>query len=225
MFGLTLPRKILATACLLTTLFYFSSTEAAPLPAPKLDAPLAASAAGTETSVVLAGGCFWGMQGVFQHVKGVQKVVSGYAGGNANTAQYEVVSTGTTGHAESVKITYDPAQISLGKLLQIYFAVAHDPTEFNYQGPDHGTQYRSAIFYATPEQQKIAAAYIAQLHEAHAFSSDIATKLEPLNAFYPAEAYHQDYMRLHPDAAYIKLYDAPKLENLKKQFPDIYVKD
>lgn len=173
-------------------------------------------------SVVLSGGCFWGVQAVFQHVKGVKEAISGYAGGDASTAHYEVVSTGTTGHAESVQVTYDPSQVTLGQLLKVYFSVAHNPTELNYQGPDHGTQYRSAIFYSTPEQKKLAEAYIAQLQKEHVFSTPIVTSLEPLKNFYPAEDYHQNYAKLHPYNPYIAMNDLPKVDNLQKEFPGLY---
>lgn len=190
------------------------------LPDPAADAPLAK---GQPQMVVLAGGCFWGVQGVFEHVKGVQRVVAGYAGGEARTAQYETVSSGTTGHAESVSITYDPAQVSFGQLLKVYFSVAHDPTEVNRQGPDSGTQYRSSIFYANDEQKRVAEAYIAQLNQAHAFRRSIATQVVPLRGFYPAEAYHQDFLVQHPDNPYIFVNDLPKIAALKKQFPNLYV--
>jgi peptide-methionine (S)-S-oxide reductase len=186
--------------------------------------PAADAAATTEEAqtVVLAGGCFWGVQAVFQHTKGVIKAVSGYAGGTKDTARYQVVSSGTTGHAESVQVTFDPRQISFGRILQIYFSVAHDPTELNRQGPDEGTQYRSAIFFANPEQQTVAQAYIAQLDKAHTFKQPIVTQLTKYDAFYPAEAYHQDYATLHPENPYIFYNDLPKVENLKKLFPDLY---
>jgi len=190
------------------------------IPDPVLDAPLT-SAKGEQTAV-LAGGCFWGVEAVFEHVKGVSKVTSGYSGGSADTAQYGTVSTGETGHAESVRITYDPSQISYGKLLKVFFSVAHDPTELNRQGPDTGTQYRSAIFYGNEEQKKIAAAYIDQLNKAKVFGAPIVTKLSALQAFYDAEGYHQDYLAHHPDEPYIIYNDIPKVENLKKQFPDLY---
>jgi peptide-methionine (S)-S-oxide reductase len=193
----------------------------APLPNPKVDAPLA-QAKGQETAVV-AGGCFWGVQGVFQHVRGVLNATSGYSGGPAGAAEYEVVSTGSTGHAESVKITYDPSQISYGQLLQVFFSVAHDPTELNHQGPDYGTQYRSVIFYADQEQKRIAEAYIAQLGAAKAFSGSIVTQVVPLKGFYPAEAYHQNYLERHPDSPYIVINDLPKLTHLREQFPSLYV--
>jgi peptide-methionine (S)-S-oxide reductase len=171
---------------------------------------------------VLSGGCFWGVQGVFEHVKGVTRVLAGYSGGAKNTADYETVSTGTTGHAESVQITYDPHQISYGKILQIFFSVVLDPTMKNAQGPDEGTQYRSELFVATPEQQKTASAYIAQLNAAHAFQAPIATRVDPLRGFYPAEAYHQDFLETHPDYPYIVYNDMPKVEALKAIFPSEY---
>jgi peptide-methionine (S)-S-oxide reductase len=186
--------------------------------------PAADSAASNEESqtVVLAGGCFWGVQAVFQHTKGVTKAVSGYAGGTKDTARYNVVSAGTTGHAEAVQITFDPRQISYGRILQIYFSVAHDPTQLDRQGPDEGPQYRSAIFFANPEQQQVAQAYIAQLDKAGTFKRPIVTKLTKYDAFYPAEAYHQDYATLHPENPYIFYNDLPKVENLKKLFPEVY---
>jgi peptide-methionine (S)-S-oxide reductase len=186
--------------------------------------PAADAAASNEESqtVVLAGGCFWGVQAVFQHTKGVTKAVSGYAGGTKDTARYQIVSAGTTGHAESVQITYDPRQISYGRILQIYFSVAHDATQLNRQGPDVGTQYRSAIFFANPEQQRVAQAYIAQLDKAGTFKQPIVTQLTKFEAFYPAEAYHQDYATMHPENPYIFYNDLPKVENLKKLFPDLY---
>jgi peptide-methionine (S)-S-oxide reductase len=189
-------------------------------PKPAVDAPLS-SAKTTETAVV-AGGCFWGIQGVFQHLKGVVSATSGYSGGAANTAHYEDVSTGATGHAESVKIVFDPSQISYGQILMIYFSVAHNPTELNYQGPDHGTQYRSSIFYSDGQQKKIADAYIAQLDSAKVYSQPIVTKVVPLQAFYPAESYHQDYLKHHSYEPYIVINDLPKITSLKKQFPSLY---
>ncbi len=171
---------------------------------------------------VLAGGCFWGVQGVFQHVYGVTSAVSGYAGGDRQTAQYEKVGSGTTGHAESVRITFDPSRISYGKILQIYFSVAHNPTQLNRQGPDTGTQYRSAIFPTTPQQAVVAKEYIAQLNQAHVFKTPIVTKIEPDKSFYPAEEYHQDYLTLHPYQPYIVFNDLPKIEDLKRIFPDNY---
>jgi peptide-methionine (S)-S-oxide reductase len=173
---------------------------------------------------VLAGGCFWGVQAVFQHVKGVQRATSGYSGGSSSTAEYEVVSTGRTGHAESVQITFDPARVSYGQLLKVFFSVAHDPTQLNRQGPDSGTQYRSVIFYANDEQKGIAEAYIAQLEQAKSFPRPIVTQVVPLKKFYAAESYHQDYAALHPDNPYIAINDAPKVEHLHQQFPDLYQK-
>ena len=199
-----------------------AAEEPRALPAPVADEK--AQPGGTE-SAVFAGGCFWGVQGVFQHVKGVVNAVSGYAGGEASTAQYETVSTGETGHAESVRVTFDPRQVSYGKLLQIYFSVAHDPTELNRQGPDEGTQYRSEIFAANPEQASIAKAYIAQLDGVRAFNATIVTKVEPLNGFYPAEGYHQDYLTRHPTQPYIAINDLPKVAALKRLFPDQYRSD
>ena len=177
---------------------------------------------GVQTAV-LAGGCFWGVQGVFQHTAGVVNAVSGYAGGSKATADYQMVSTGSTGHAESVQIKYDPNKISYGKILQIFFSVAHDPTQLNRQGPDSGTQYRSAIFATSDEQKKVADAYIAQLDAAKVYRKPIVTKVGPLEGFYPAEAYHQDYLTLHPNQPYIAYNDIPKVENLKKIFADNYI--
>jgi peptide-methionine (S)-S-oxide reductase len=196
------------------------AAPAHPVPPPAVDETVAATA-GPEIAV-LAGGCFWGVQGVFQHVKGVTSAVSGYTGGDKEHAIYEVVGTGATGHAESVEITYDPRQITFGRLLQIYFAVAHDPTELDYQGPDHGTQYRSTIFVRNDEQARIAKAYIAQLGQAHTFDAPIVTTIEPGKVFYPAEGYHQDFLTLHPDYPYIVYNDLPKVANLKATFPDLY---
>jgi len=190
------------------------------LTAPSLDAAMAD--AKTEQTAVLAGGCFWGVQAVFEHIKGVTSATSGYSGGSLKTAQYELVSTGDTGHAESVQITYDPSQITYGRILQIFFSVVHDPTELNRQGPDEGTQYRSVIFYHSDEQKRIAEAYIAQLDEAKVFRHRIVTQVVPLKAFYPAEAYHQDYFARHPDNPYIVYNDAPKLVHLREQFPNLY---
>jgi peptide-methionine (S)-S-oxide reductase len=186
---------------------------------PVLDNP---KAAGAPQTAVLAGGCFWGVQGVFQHVKGVQQVVSGYAGGDKSTAHYDIVSSGGTGHAESVKITFDPAQISYGQILQIAFSVVHDPTQLNSQGPDTGTQYRSAVFYADEMQKHIAEAYIAQLEKVHAFRRPIVTRVDPLKEFYPAEGYHQDYLVRHPSQPYIAYNDLPKVENFRHAFPELY---
>jgi peptide-methionine (S)-S-oxide reductase len=186
------------------------------LPAPVLDET--PTGPGTE-SLVVAGGCFWGVQGVFQHVRGVVSAVSGYDGGAASTAEYEIVSTGTTGHAESVRITYDPHVITYGQLLQIFFSVTTDPTQLNQQYPDEGTQYRSEIFAATPEQGRIAKAYIAQLEQARVFPRAIVTKVGQDTGFYPAEAYHQNFLTLHPDSAYIATFDLPKIAALQKVFP------
>jgi len=180
-----------------------------------------ASTATTEVAI-LAGGCFWGQQGVFEHVKGVTKVVAGYSGGEKKTANYDLVSDGDSGHAESVQITFDPRQVTFGQLLKIYFSVAHDPTELNRQGPDEGTQYRSEIFAASPQQEQTARAYIAQLDSAHVFAAPIATKVEPLKGFYPAEDYHQDYLVKNPRASYIVINDLPKIAALKRVWPDIY---
>jgi peptide-methionine (S)-S-oxide reductase len=191
-----------------------------PAPATNEDA----AGATTETAV-LAGGCFWGVQGVFQHVNGVTNAVSGYAGGEKSTAHYEVVGSGRTGHAESVRITFDPRKISYGRILQIYFSVAHDPTQLNRQGPDVGTQYRSAIFPANAEQSRVAKAYIAQLNQAKNYSAAIVTKIEPGKEFFPAEDYHQDYMTLHPSQPYIVYNDLPKIDDLKKIFPELYQAD
>jgi peptide-methionine (S)-S-oxide reductase len=182
------------------------------------------STSGSETAV-LAGGCFWGVQGVFQHVQGVTNAVSGYAGGSQNTAEYETVSTGTTGHAESVQITFDPHRISFGRILQIYFSVAHDPTELNRQGPDTGTQYRSAIFPQSEAQARVASAYISQLTASHVFSKPIVTKIEPGKSFYLAETYHQDFLTMHPDYPYIVYNDLPKIKDLQQAYPDLYRAD
>lgn len=181
-----------------------------------------AHAAGATETAVLSGGCFWGVEAVFEHVKGVKDVVSGYSGGAAQTAHYEIVSTGRTGHAESVRITFDPAQISYAQLLKVFFSVAHDPTELNRQGPDEGTQYRSAIFYASEAQKKTAEATIASLGVSGAFSRPIVTQVVPLQAFYPAEAYHQDYLAHHPTQPYIVFNDLPKLAALQRDFPNLY---
>src|SRR5579872_1448565 len=196
------------------------TSPSAAIPAPEVDAPRASSA--SQRTAVLSGGCFWGIQAVFQHVKGVISATSGYAGGSAQTAQYEVVSTGETGHAESVQIVYDPSQITYGELLRVFFSVAHDPTQLNRQGPDEGTQYRSSIFYSNAEQKRIAEKYIAQLEQSKIFSRPIVTQVVPLQAFYAAEAYHQNYAALHPNQPYIVFNDAPKVEHLRQQFPNLY---
>jgi peptide-methionine (S)-S-oxide reductase len=199
-----------------------SAESARAVPSPAIDEP--ASQASSEVAV-FAGGCFWGVQGVFQHVAGVTNAVSGYAGGGAKSAHYEIVSSGMTGHAESVQLTYDPRKISYGRLLQIYFSVAHDPTQLNRQGPDFGTQYRSAIFPRNAEQTRVAQAYIDQLSRAKEFPAAIVTRIEPDQAFYPAEGYHQNYLTLHPNNPYIVFNDLPKLEALKRLFPDLYRAD
>lgn len=198
-----------------------NAVTAAVIPDPALDAPLATTKG--EQTAVIAGGCFWGIEAVFEHVKGVVNVTSGYSGGAANTARYENVGAGETGHAESVRITYDPSKITYGQLLKVFFSVAHDPTELNRQGPDTGTQYRSAIFYSNEEQKRIALAYIEQLNKAKVFARPIVTEVAALKAFYEAEAYHQDYATHHPDQPYIVVHDLPKVANLRKQFPDLYV--
>jgi peptide-methionine (S)-S-oxide reductase len=195
-----------------------AAEDAVVIPAPAMDEPVAS---GTETAV-FAGGCFWGVQGVFQHVKGVDSAVSGYTGGSADTATYETVGSGRTGHAESVKITYEPSKITYGQLLQVYFSVAHNPTQLNYQGPDYGTQYRSTIFAQNETQKKLAQSYIAQLDKAKVFDKPIVTTLETGKKFYPAEGYHQDFLALNPTYPYIVYNDLPKVENLKRLFPALY---
>ena len=197
-----------------------SAASATQIPDPALDAPLAAAKA--KLTVVLAGGCFWGVEAVYEHVKGVTDVKSGYSGGSAADAQYGMVSSGQTGHAESVRITYDPSQISYGQLLKVFFSVAHDPTELNRQGPDIGPHYRSAIFYSNEEQKQIAEAYIAQLNSAKVFTGPIATQVVAFKSFHEAEGYHQDYLAKHPDQPYIVVHDLPKLENLRKTLPGLY---
>jgi len=209
-----------AIALLAACNFAGARSKPVPLPDPKLDAPHGAKPA--EQVAVFAGGCFWGVEAVFEHVKGVKDAVSGYAGGSALTARYPIVGSGRTGHAESVRVVYDPAQVSYGQLLKVYFSVAHDPTQLDRQSPDVGPQYRSQIFTTSAGQQQIAKAYIAQLTAARAFAKPIVTRVEPLVKFYPAEAYHQDYLRLHPDEPYIVYNDAPKLVHLKQLFPTLY---
>ena len=204
-----------ATAC------NAKANPASAVPAPTVDAPRASAAA--QQSAVISGGCFWGIQAVFQHVKGVTSATSGYAGGSAKNAEYEIVSTGETGHAESVQIVYDPSQITYGELLRVFFSVAHDPTQLNRQGPDQGTSYRSVIFYANDEQKRLATAYIRQLDAAHIFPSPIVTQVEPLKGFYRAEDYHQDYALHNPGNPYILVCDRPKIAALKEQFPDLFV--
>ena len=196
-----------------------AAEEAVIIPPPAIDVQ---AADGIQTAVI-AGGCFWGVQGVYQHTAGVLNAVSGYSGGSKMTANYNMIGTGTTGHAESVEIKYDPKKISYGKILQIFFSVVHDPTQLNRQGPDTGTQYRSAIFTGNDEQKKVAEAYIAQLNAAKVFKKPIVTKVGPLQAFYPAEDYHQDYLTLHPNQPYIAFNDIPKIENLKKIFAENYI--
>jgi peptide-methionine (S)-S-oxide reductase len=195
--------------------------SAAAVPAPAADEPKAA--ASTKQTAVVAGGCFWGIQAVFQHVKGVISATSGYSGGTVMNPDYETVSSGSTGHAESVKIVYDPSKVTYGELLRVFFSVALDPTELNRQGPDEGTQYRSLIFYSNDDQKRIAQAYIAQLDQAKVFPRRIATQVVPLQSFYQAEAYHQNYATLHPDNPYIVYNDAPKVVNLRREFPDLYI--
>ena len=213
--------RILAILLLSTMLACSAATATAiAIPDPTLDAPLAATKG--EQTAVFAGGCFWGIQAVFQHVKGVKTATAGYSGGAAQTAHYEMVSTGETGHAESVQVIYDPSQVTYGQLLKVFFSVAHDPTELNRQGPDTGTQYRSAIFYSTEEQQRIAEAYINQLNQAKIFNRTIVTQVVAFNSFYQAEGYHQDYAVKHPDDPYIATNDLPKVENLRKQLPNLY---
>jgi peptide-methionine (S)-S-oxide reductase len=197
-----------------------SIVGAAEFPAPTVDINPANQPVAT---AIFAGGCFWGVEAVYEHVRGVKQVVSGFAGGAAKTAHYEIVSDGRTGHAESVKILYDPSQVSYGKLLQVFFSVAHDPTTLNRQGPDEGTQYRSAIFYSDDEQKRVAEAYIAQLTAANVFHHKIVTQLTPLSGFYPAEAYHQHFLDRNPNYPYIVVNDLPKLSHLKKQYPDLWV--
>jgi peptide-methionine (S)-S-oxide reductase len=195
-------------------------TPKVPIPAPTVDAPLAA--AKSQQTAVFAGGCFWGVQAVFEHLKGVSSATSGYAGGYVKSPSYESVSMGVTGHAETVSVVYNPSQLTYGQLLMVFFSVAHDPTQWNRQGPDTGSQYRSAIFFTSEEQKRIAQAYIAQLDAAKVYSRPIVTKVEPFQAFYPAEGYHQDYLKNNPDNPYIVYNDLPKLENLKKTFPNLY---
>jgi peptide-methionine (S)-S-oxide reductase len=196
-----------------------AAEPAVAVPAPANDLP---KAPGPMQTAVLSGGCFWGVQGVFEHLIGVQKVLSGYSGGVKNTASYEVVSGGGTGHAESVQITYDPSKVTYGQILQVYFSVAHNPTELNRQGPDTGTQYRSAIFYANDAQKKVAEGYIAQLGKAGVFAAPIVTQVTPLTGFFPAEGYHQDYLILNPTSPYIVYNDLPKIRNFQKLLPVLY---
>lgn len=216
---------VLVTAAFACNSMNSSATAVAPEAAgtPKPVAKMQPTDPKGKQTAVFAGGCFWGVEAVFEHVKGVSDVRSGYAGGAAKTAHYEMVGTGKTGHAESVEVVFDPAEVSYKDLLKVFFAVAHDPTELNRQGPDSGTQYRSTVFFASEEQKQAAQAYIDELTAAKTYSSPIVTTLEALDTFYPAEGYHQNYLVLHPDEAYIAINDIPKVENLKKQFPDIYI--
>jgi peptide-methionine (S)-S-oxide reductase len=210
-----------AIALLIFAAFRHDAASAATaLPDPTVDESLSPQKG--QQTLVVAGGCFWGVQAVFQHVKGVTSATSGYSGGTLKNPDYEDVSTGRTGHAESVEIVYDPSQITLGQLLKVFFSVAHDPTELNRQGPDTGTQYRSAIFFSSPDQQRIARAYVQQLDQAKAFSYPIVTQIVPFKAFYRAEDYHQNYATIHPDNPYIATFDLPKVEHLQQQFPNLY---
>jgi peptide-methionine (S)-S-oxide reductase len=217
-FSLALIGGALAVAALGLDILPSSAESAKVVPPPAADA----SASQAPQVIVLAGGCFWGVQGVFQHVDGVASAVSGYAGGAKETAEYDKVTSGRTGHAEAVRITYDPNKVSLGRLLQIYFSVAHDPTQLNRQGPDVGTQYRSTIFPTNDEQARVAKAYVDQLDQARIYGAKVVTTIEPSQTFYPAEAYHQDYMTLHPRQPYIAMHDLPKVDNLKRLFPQAY---
>jgi peptide-methionine (S)-S-oxide reductase len=217
----------LASALLLVALSWLvspswtaASSGPAAIPDPKVDDTLAAKTG--HSTIVLAGGCFWGLQAVFEHVKGVDHVTAGYSGGTVKNPGYEEVSSGSTGHAESVEIVYDPSKITLGQLLKIFFSVAHDPTELNRQGPDQGTQYRSVIFFASPDQQRIAQDYVDQLNQAKLFSRRIVTEITPFKTFSRAEDYHQDYATLHPDNPYIAMFDLPKVRNLQHEFPTLY---
>jgi peptide-methionine (S)-S-oxide reductase len=220
-----MKRTILAGCALVVVLFALTRTadsKSAPFPDPAIDDPLAAASA--SRSVVVAGGCFWGVQAVYQHVTGVISATSGYSGGELRNPSYQAVCTGRTGHAESVRVVFDPSKISFGRILKVFFSVAHDPTEVNRQGPDTGTQYRSAIFYEGDDQQRIAHAYIEQLNEAKVFRRAIATQLTPLDQFYQAEAYHQDYATKHPYEPYIAINDLPKVDALRAQLPALYRK-
>jgi len=220
--ALSRPVRMLFGPCLLACMQACTAADnAITLPPPAVD--IKASAVQSPQVAVFAGGCFWGVEAVFRHVKGVTSAVSGYAGGAAKSADYESVGSGATGHAESVKVIYDPAKVSYGQLLTVFFSVAHDPTQLNRQGPDHGTQYRSAIFTTSDEQKRVAQAYVAQLDRANAFGRPIVTEIVALPAFYPAEAYHQNYLALHPAQPYIVFNDLPKVANLKTQFPGLYV--
>lgn len=215
----TLSLLLPVIAALLALRWQGHSAAPAPLPAP---ARIGGVTPAPEQSAVFAGGCFWGVEAVFEHLKGVRSAVSGFAGGGLASPSYQEVSTGSTGHAEAVRVVYDPSQISYEQLLHVFFSVAHDPTQLNRQGPDVGTQYRSAIFYASEEQQQAAEAYVAQLRAAKAFPRPIVTEISRLRAFYPAESYHQHYLMRHPGSPYIVINDAPKLEHLRKEFPALY---
>lgn len=215
---------LIVSICVAFAPTLIAGSRAAPLPPPAPVFDPTPEGAGLKT-IVLAGGCFWGVQGVFEHVRGVREAVSGYAGGRKSTAHYEMVSTGMTGHAESVRVVYDPKLISLGRLLQIYVSVATDPTQLNRQFPDEGPQYRGVIFYTDANQKQVADQYLAQLAQTHAFSRPIVTKVEQLPAFYPAEEYHQDYLLRHPQAPYIAIYDLPKIAALKTMFPNLFRAD
>ena len=223
----TMTRVATIAALLIGGTYWASARPAAAgvttLPAARIDAPLASSP--RDETIVLAGGCFWGVQAVFEHVRGVKSAVSGYAGGTMASPSYEDVSSGATGHAESVLVTFDASQVSLGTLLQVFFSVAHDPTQKDRQGPDVGTQYRSAVFYTTDEQRRVVDAYLEQLTQAKTFARPIVTQVAALRAFYPAEAYHQHYAMLHPDSPYIATYDLPKVAALKTRFPSLYRED
>ncbi|MFI4994546.1 MAG: peptide-methionine (S)-S-oxide reductase MsrA [Hyphomicrobiales bacterium] len=212
---------LLSLGALAAAGYGLARADEAPRPLPRPTVDTGTSESGLETAV-LAGGCFWGQQGVFEHVKGVRRVVAGYSGGEKRTATYEQVSTETTGHAESVQVTFDPKQVSYGQILQVFFSVAHDPTQLDRQGPDSGPSYRSEIFYAGAAQERVARAYVAQLEAGHAFGRAIVTRIEALKGFYPAEAYHQDYLILNPHAPYIVVNDLPKIANLKRIYPDLY---
>jgi peptide-methionine (S)-S-oxide reductase len=211
--------NVLVALGLLVQITACAAEPAVVIPAPATDSP---RASGPLQTAVLAGGCFWGTQGVFEHLNGVRRVLSGYAGGEKDTAEYETVSTGRTGHAESVQITFDPQQVSYGQILQVFFSVAHDPTQLNRQGPDTGTQYRSAIFYADETQKKIAEGYLAQLQKTGAFHKPLVTRVDPLKGFYPAEGYHQDFLLRNPSDPYIAFNDLPKIRNFQKTLPELY---
>ncbi len=224
-----LPNTTLVTKVALLSLLTLGSFASPMLQAAEAPVVIAApvldnaKAKGPLQTAVFAGGCFWGVEGVFEHVRGVRNVVSGYAGGDKTDANYNLVSRGNTGHAEAVQITFDPAEVSYGELLQIFFSVAHDPTQLNRQGPDSGTQYRSAVFYTDDTQKKLTDAYVAQLNQAHAFRRDMVTQINPLKEFYPAEAYHQNFLQRNPRHPYIVYNDLPKISNLKRIFPAVYV--